>query len=347
MTALETMTIAFCGDFMISRRPTAGEIERATALFSGVDVVVANVDSVLSDEGTPVPKWANLRGPRAAAADLRAMGIDVAVLANNHAMDFRGPGLLDMMASFDEVGIATVGAGTNLIDATKPCIVERNGVKVSLLAFASTLPVESAASDNRPGIAPVRARYAFEVDESLATEQPGSVPNIRSWVDPVDLQRVQTEIRAAAGQSDGVVVIAHWGVPSPWRAFFQPTVLEYQRQLGRAMIEAGALAVIGNHPHELHGIELIDGRPVAYSIGNFWIDTLPLYGWMGREAIVLNLIVTKGGADSTITADPIMLSGDGLPALDESSRTFDVLNRHSAEFGVWTNSRSRQVQPVG
>jgi poly-gamma-glutamate capsule biosynthesis protein CapA/YwtB (metallophosphatase superfamily) len=336
------VAVAAVGDFMISRRPTAEEIERTRQLFAGADVVVANIDTVLSSEGTPVPKWANLRGPREAALDLRAMGLDVAVMANNHAMDFRATGMLDTKAAFAEAGVLTVGAGKNLADATQPVAIERNGLTVALLAVACTLPVESPAAEDWPGIAPVRVRYAFEIDDSLSSEQPGSLPSVRSWIDPHDLERVRRDIQDAAARFDAVITIAHWGVPKPWRAPFHPAVLEYQRELGRAMVEAGAVAVIGNHPHELHGIEVINGAPIAYSVGNFWIDTLPLYDWMGREAIILCLRLKRAEVVS-VTAEPLMLDGTGLPGRDQSERTIEVLNAQSHPFGVRVDPATHRI----
>ena len=39
-----------------------------------------------------------------------------------------------------------------------------------------------------------------------------------------------------------------------------------------ACIDAGADAVIGAHPHILQGIEYYKGKPILYSLGNFWFD---------------------------------------------------------------------------
>ena len=44
---------------------------------------------------------------------------------------------------------------------------------------------------------------------------------------------------------------------------------EYQRTLGRQLIDAGADLVIGSHPHVLQGIEYYQGKPIVYSLGNF------------------------------------------------------------------------------
>ena len=44
---------------------------------------------------------------------------------------------------------------------------------------------------------------------------------------------------------------------------------EYQRTLGKQLIDAGADLVIGSHPHVLQGIEYYQGKPIVYSLGNF------------------------------------------------------------------------------
>jgi poly-gamma-glutamate capsule biosynthesis protein CapA/YwtB (metallophosphatase superfamily) len=336
------LMIAAAGDFMISRRPTTDEISSTRQLFEGADVVIANIDTVLSNEGTPTPKWANLRGPREAAEDLRAMGIDVAIVANNHAMDFRAPGMLNSNEAMRDAGIVPVGAGANLAEATKPAVIDKDGVRVAILAMACTLPVESAALEDWPGIAPVRVRYAFEVDESIFAEQPGSVPEVRSWIEPTDLARARNDIAAASADADVVIAVVHWGVPSPWRAPFHQIIQDYQRELGHALVDAGAAAVIGNHPHELHGVEFFNGAPIAYCIGNFWIDTLAQYAWMGRESIILKLGVSKEGL-SSVSVSPIMLTRQGLPELDRGGETIRLLDRLSQPFNVSVDSDSSLI----
>src|SRR3712207_4259813 len=138
------VTIAAVGDFMIDRRATASDIGAVREYLARADVSIANVDTVLSDQGTPVPKWATLRGPREAAGDLRAMGFDLIAMANNHAMDFRAEGMLDTCRAYEEVGLRYAGAGENLQAATAPVIVQVGEQKVAILSMACTLPFESA-----------------------------------------------------------------------------------------------------------------------------------------------------------------------------------------------------------
>ena len=328
-----SLTIAAVGDFMLERRLAPHDVEAVRALLAGADVVVANVDTVLSDRGTPVPKWANLRGPREIAADMRALGVDVVALANNHAMDFRAEGMLDTRRALDEAGVRHAGAGEDLEAAAAPAVVETAAGTVAVLSIACTLPPESAAGPSWPGIAPMRVRHAFAVDETLLAEQPGTVPDVRTWLDERDLERVRQGVAAAAGAADAVLVVVHWGVPAPWRAPSHPTLQEYQRPLGHALIEAGADAVLGNHPHELHGIEVYRGRPIAYCLGNFWIDTIGAYPWMGRESFVLRLTKPPEGA-TRVEVVPALLDDDGVPRPDPLSRAVEVLNEQSRAFEV-------------
>jgi poly-gamma-glutamate capsule biosynthesis protein CapA/YwtB (metallophosphatase superfamily) len=252
-------------------------------------------------------------------------------------MDFRAEGMLDSCRAYEEAGLLTVGAGENLAAATAAAMFPVGGKTVAMLATSCTLPFESAAGPDWAGIAPVRVKQAFVADESLMTEQPGTVPEVTCWLDEKDLARACRDVEAARAKADVVVAVTHWGVPSPWRGLFHPMVQEYQRALGRALIDVGADAVIGNHAHELHPIEFYRGKPIAYCLGNFWIDGIGSYPWMGKESLVLRLSFGVGG-DPEIEIVPLFLDEDGIPRSDPAGRTIELLNKLSAEFGVGVES---------
>lgn len=73
------------------------------------------------------------------------------------------------------------------------------------------------------------------------------------------------EIRAADQNGRTVIVMPHWGVE-------YETQTESQRRLAENMIAAGADLIIGGHPHVIQGIEIMNGVPVIYSLGNFIFD---------------------------------------------------------------------------
>jgi poly-gamma-glutamate capsule biosynthesis protein CapA/YwtB (metallophosphatase superfamily) len=329
----DPLVIDVVGDFMLEHRLSPVAVQEVRGLFAGADVVIANVDTVLSARGTPVPKWANLRGPREISHDLSALSIDVVALANNHAMDFRAEGMLDTCRAFEEAGILHAGAGPDLAAASAPAVCKTRHGAVAVISIACTLPLDSAAGPNWPGIAPLRVRTAFAVDETLLAEQPGTMPSVWTSLDESDFGRVRQEVANARTLADYVLVVVHWGVPAPWRAPIQPTLQQYQLSLGRRLIDAGADAVIGNHAHELHGIDLYRGCPIAYCIGNFWIDTIAAYPWMGRESMVLRLMAS-GGAINRIEVVPLLLDENGIPRPDPSWRAINELNEQSRAFEV-------------
>ena len=64
----------------------------------------------------------------------------------------------------------------------------------------------------------------------------------------------------------------HWGVSSSDEA------IDYQREIGRAAVEAGADLVMGHHPHRVQEIEVVGRHPIFYSMGNFAFDWQAMAG---------------------------------------------------------------------
>ena len=81
-----------------------------------------------------------------------AAGIDIVSLASNHAMDWGPEALLDTIELFRGMGKIVIGAGKDADEARKPAIVERNGVKIAILAYCSVLRDGQAAGKARPAL---------------------------------------------------------------------------------------------------------------------------------------------------------------------------------------------------
>ncbi len=344
MTTASLITMTAVGDFMIQQRAEPDDIGIVAPHLEGADLKIANIDTVLSDLGERNAKYSNLRGPQGAVLDIQAMVFDVVTLANNHAMDFGGNGLLDMHAAFKRAGVHPVGAGQTLLEATAPLKLARGDRTVSIFSFACTLactlPPGSAAGERSPGVAPLRIHQAYAVDESLAAEQPGSVPTVVTWPDPIDLKRACDAVALARQAGDIVLVALHWGVPRLWRSGGGPRVLDYQTTVGRAIIEAGADAVVGNHAHELHEIEMYQERPIFYSLGNFWIDSIAKRRWMGREAVAVKMEFSGEGRPELYLL-PLLLNEQGVPELDLLNRAITVLGEICEDLTLEPTSEAR------
>ena len=85
-----------------------------------------------------------------------------------------------------------------------------------------------------------------------------------------DLDRILREVREARLQADYVMVSIHTHLGRPENYIDAPEFLE---TFCRACVDAGADAVLGHGPHELRGIEIYQGKPIFYSLGNFIFET--------------------------------------------------------------------------
>lgn len=102
----------------------------------------------------------------------------------------------------------------------------------------------------------------FEVDEEYA---------VRREVNEDDAVAIRRQIAAARRQADWVVVSLH--VHEGRGGFINDdSVPAFLEAFSHDCIDNGADAFIGHGPHVLRGIELYDGAPIFYSLGNFFMQ---------------------------------------------------------------------------
>lgn len=162
------------------------------------------------------------------------MGVDIVTLANNHVLDYGQDALMDTFDTLNQAQIQYVGAGNNYEEAKQRKEFELNGNKIGILAATRVIPVPGWAA--------------------------GSSPGVFTTYDPTGLV---AEIKSAKENCDIVIAFVHWGIER------DEYPKEYQRELAKQYIDAGADLVIGAHPHVLQGIEYYNGKPIFYSLGNF------------------------------------------------------------------------------
>ena len=263
-------TIAMVGDiFLQEPLPPTAELAGVRQVLRGADIAFGNLETPVSTRGAPVEKWINMRMKPELLADVQDLGFDIVTLANNHMMDFGELAFFDTLAHLRERRLPHVGAGADLDAAWRAEILTVGDARVAFLGAASTLGVQSAATADRPGIAPIHVSESYNIDFAGSMEQPGSAPYVftRAWRE--DLDRAVAAIEAARGAADFVVLALHWGVPPFWRSRFQDGLADYQIEVGQALIDAGADVIVGHHPHSLQEVEIYRGKPIFYSLGNF------------------------------------------------------------------------------
>jgi hypothetical protein len=174
-------------------------------------------------------------GPPEALAGWRAAGIDVVTLANNHAYDQRREGLAETIAAARAAGLRTAGAG-DAAEARAPVALSERAPRVLLLDYLWTPERMPDPPDE------TAARIAVLDDRTAA------------------------EVRAAADDSDVLLVVVHW------IGEFQARPIDAWREWTRRIAGSGADAIVCHGPHVVGPLETIDagGRavPVAFSLGN-------------------------------------------------------------------------------
>lgn len=229
-------------------------------------IAFCNCEWPLTDRGAPWPGKAG-RVVRSSPGKIGAYaGFDVVALANNHVMNYGAEGLAQTIEILDAAGIRHCGAGRDRAEAHRPAIVTGAGRRVAFLAYTSVYTPGFEADQNRPGMAVVRVDTRYRVPKRLH-EMPGSPMEIETIAHPHDVAVLQSDIAAAKRDSDFVVVSWHWGVSMGYRY-----LVGYQVELGRVAIDAGADLIVGHHPHALQGVEIHNGKAIAYSVAHCGFD---------------------------------------------------------------------------
>lgn len=227
------------GDVLMDRSEPAGRNPFAHLVppLSEADLALVNVEMAVADTGTPqAEKEYTFRAPPSAAQTMAAASVDVANLGNNHALDYGRDALLETIDHLSNAGVAPIGAGADIEEAFRPATFEfgSGDTAVSIAVIGATA--------NVPG--------GWQV---------GSLPGIATTRGDLLLESV----RAAKAAHDVVVVTVHWGQENA------ACPDQNQITLGDELIDAGATAVLGHHPHVLQPVLERGGGVIAYSLGNF------------------------------------------------------------------------------
>lgn len=262
----ESVTFAFTGDINLGTTTLPGGIppaeghgllDAARPHLTG-DLVVGNLEGVFADSGVSEkcidrqalaklrragrepdepPVRANcyaFRTPTTLAGRLSDAGFTHLNLANNHSGDLGAAGRASTLAVLDSLRLTHYGPiGSIAVDSI------RRGDSLSVVALVgfTTYPF---------------AYNLLDIERSAAV-----VDSVRRQVDVL--------VVTFHGGGEGAKAVTTADGPE----FLGSEPRGDLRRWARAVIDAGADAVVGHGPHVLRGIEFYRGRPIAYSLGNF------------------------------------------------------------------------------
>lgn len=282
--------IVVSGDLYFRRPSGTGVLDAVRAQLRDGDLFFGNLEAPFIASERPIRYKSGLTSTNFGmaeelAAELRPFS--AVSIANNHVMDYGEEAYLRTMRILDSLPVGHAGGGPDSEVAARPWFADgEDGSRIAFLAYSCLHQRGFEAGPGTPGMAVVRVRTAYE-PASRALDQPGLAPIVRTACEVSSLDEVSRSIREAARTADVVVVSIHWGVSGGNRA-----VVEYQYELGRHCVDAGAAIVFGHHPHVLQPVEFYHGGLIAYSMGNLVFDSRN--GWTEPLSAVLRCYVNDG-----------------------------------------------------
>lgn len=224
-------------------------------VLSGADLAMVNLETAITDRGAPVAgKNFHFRSPAESFVALKAAGVDVVNMANNHALDYGPVGMDDTFAAIASSKLPVVGIGSNATEAYAPYRTVINGQRIAIFGAVDWLEPglvsQWTATDTQPGL-------AFSIDRA----------------------RLVAGVSAVRPEVDTLVAFMHWGVEETHCASPE------QATLAQALLAAGADIVVGSHAHRVFGAGRVGTSLVAYGLGNFvyWRED----GESGRSGVLM------------------------------------------------------------
>lgn len=207
------------------------DIERA-------DLAIVNLEVTLG--GKPYKGYPMFSAPDEFAAELKNIGFDLFLTANNHAVDRFSRGINRTIDVLDSIGARHTGTFKNEEERNRsyPLMIDCNGLRLAFL------------------------NYTYGTN--------GLTPTPPSIVNYIDEEQISKDIlKAKSEKADVIIANMHWGQE------YKLLPDNFQRNSARFLLEQGVHIVMGSHPHVVQPSEIItdeEGEPsrlVVYSLGNF------------------------------------------------------------------------------
>lgn len=246
-------TLCFGGDISLDEKAVTtaqldaaeGDISKCISpelivIMQEADIMCLNNEFTYSNNGSPLEgKMYTFRANPERVSILNDMGVDIVQLNNNHVYDYGRQAMLDTFDALDGAGIDYFGAGHNLEEAMTPVYYTLDDKVVAFVGAsrAEKNKMTPQATEEKPGI-------------------------LRCYDTELFLQVIEE----ADANADFVIAVVHWGTE------YSYDLEEVQLTTGKEYLNAGADVIIGGHSHCLQGMEFYDGKPIIYSLGNYWFN---------------------------------------------------------------------------
>ena len=249
LLALDSLKIVMVGDALLHKsvyedaRTESGfdfspMLEPIAPLLLPYDVRFYNQETILGGSELGLSTYPAFNSPQEFGDSMLALGFNLISLANNHTLDKGERGVRAMLKYWRAMeskrsDLLTAGSYESAHSRATPRIMHKNGITYTMLAYTygtNGIPL------------PKGKEYLVNVYTK---------------------EMLLEDIRAVRHKVDLLIVSMHWGIE------YEHSPSEEQRDLARFLAQNGVDIIIGNHPHVIQPIEIIDNTFVVYSLGNF------------------------------------------------------------------------------
>jgi poly-gamma-glutamate capsule biosynthesis protein CapA/YwtB (metallophosphatase superfamily) len=271
-------------------------------LVKAADVAVCHLETPLAPLGGPYHGYPLFQGPPQIAAALKQTGYDVCTTASNHSFDAGAAGVDRTLTTLERAGLRHAGTARTRVEAETPTIIDVRGVKIAHLSYTfgfNGLPY----------------------------------PHGQTWrAGTVNVQAITAMAKQARDLGAEIVVVScHWG--DEYSAKLNAQQREVAPQL---LADSNIDLVIGHHAHVVQPMEQINGKWVAYGLGNLVAAHREPSSTKAEGLLVRFTFKRDGDRWTTEQAEyaPLLMT-DALPV-----RVLDV-RRELAKPGLAASRRSR------
>ncbi|MCL2229653.1 MAG: CapA family protein [Treponema sp.] len=243
--------------------------------FSSSDYVIGNLETPIAN-AKYCNHLINYNSPDSFAKAVKDCGIDMVTTANNHCLDRGESGLEDTINALDSIGLKHTG--TNLKNILPTGIIENFGeIKTGFLSY-------TYGTNARFNKCFLNENEKWKVN--LLREQ-----ETRKGNDSLFLKRMEEDIKALKKEgADFLIMFLHTG------GQYSPFPLKKTKRLADLIANMGVDAVIANHEHVIHNIEIKNDKIFAYSLGNFsslfCVQSAPFIK-LSDYSVLVNLYLSK------------------------------------------------------
>lgn len=236
-----SVKLFFAGDIVNTRSVDNFISKELIDTISAHDISVCNFEAPLEGHGNKAIKAGPVVTQKIETIKiLKNAGFNLFLLANNHIFDKGEIGLRATISEIEKNNIGSIGAGLNYSSAYQAYIKSINGITIGIIN----------ASEAQFGA----------LDGSIANQKSGY-----AWLNHSLINDLVINTKKSV---DKLILCAHAGLEG-----YDVPLIEWKERYKR-LCDLGVDCIIGSHPHVAQGYEIYNNKPIFYSLGNFYFDSL-------------------------------------------------------------------------